>query len=1188
MPLMYAGADNTQSTSESRRTKRLSKPLTNTSQLNLLISTRQQTESAADQDMAISRSSPTIASPGEGRQDVREKMRAHLFGRDPVVSQESWHDEDDESKSSFLEAARSVKDRLSRRGTLISQLSSARASTTHLSQRGSRMSLQVDGLPPDAEDSNCVIEEIKEKAMHDHFAAVHYITPPADESLHADAVTSPIRRRSLFTPGLATRVPSDILRKPPGLEQRPDPADHDYFYNPTLSNSSPLSRLASLDLADEGRLSPAPRASTPCDLHYSHLGGLKYNSLRITNGTDSPASRAGSPDRLQTSYSPALNGSEDFYTASEGRSSDDEDASPVIKEIHRQSGEFVDLADNHARADSLIGQIGRIQSPGQDSSRKVDRSRGPMRSGRDKEIGHVLNRKLSRHSSSDEPSPRAIASQAKSDQASRIAQEYMLELSGSPFTSPVHASEESSIFQATSKANEIEDELFENEGSIRLSILSVGTGKRKSTVADSETSRALSESPANAFQTSDRDVVSLSGWDTVNHLVSSRVSHKDLNRAEVPATKPGPHMSLTDSGYSSNSSVESFKKEQVNRYNFAGPLPSALKQPTSARSPSGPRDMPSKAGTVGIPFDGTNAVTVLGNSLPVRPSIYVVANPTDAGPVPRLEGNASSRTTASLGSTISTETKKRRLTKTRPSSQPPAAELIVVQGIHELHKSNIPSVPLEIAEKHAKRLQDFPLLEKTFPSLHSSRSFDSVSSAEPTFLPVRFPSPTHASEDESSRIGSVKKTILERQKSHISRSLSFKYFKSAKESKSESGANHDQSSSQNDWATAIADFGTVTESLGGSPYDIARTVPAIKSWKTDNSTIAHPHHMSTATPRGKITKGMDEQSASRHGRARSQKRSQSLYQPRTPSFNDRGGIPGKTVTPQSGPDSIPPVPTRSVSTSRGMPVDRSNTLKKPARPKSAIVNPVSAPHPARPQQLETEVEHRSEEPRKRNPQIQFDELSEFWDRRTLREFSRDHQEPSVEEGYLRDHPKPSDSSTRDDWKAHREAWAQRRKSAVEGLARKALPNEDLKPVGTPEPRPDPERKSESEPRQVRARPLSTQPVDPTVSKGLVRSFHLPLGSSRGQQVSPAKPAQTSGSLKVPEGNFVGNQRSLSDRVSGRYDGGYSFGYEPGHGIGGSAGTRNVKSGASRKSVHTSLDYGIDLSDIPVFVARMPY
>jgi len=59
-------------------------------------------------------------------------------------------------------------------------------------------------------------------------------------------------------------------------------------------------------------------------------------------------------------------------------------------------------------------------------------------------------------------------------------------------------------------------------------------------------------------------------------------------------------------------------------------------------------------------------------------------------------------------------------------------------------------------------------------------------------------------------------------------------------------------------------------------------------------------------------------------------------------------------------------------------------------------------------------------------------------------------------------------------------------------------------------------------------------------------------------------------------------------VLDRFSGGLGYGYEPGAGLGGSAGTRNVGklAGGGRKSVDVSMQYGVDFSDVPVFLQRV--
>ena len=99
---------------------------------------------------------------------------------------------------------------------------------------------------------------------------------------------SAFRRLSLRAPGIATRVSEKLA---PPKRSVTNPLQDDEFHMYTNDQFTP-EELLSLD--DDTRPSSAPRpslcrASTPTDLEYSYLGGLKLGSLRVVNGCASPA-----------------------------------------------------------------------------------------------------------------------------------------------------------------------------------------------------------------------------------------------------------------------------------------------------------------------------------------------------------------------------------------------------------------------------------------------------------------------------------------------------------------------------------------------------------------------------------------------------------------------------------------------------------------------------------------------------------------------------------------------------------------------------------------------------------------------------------------------------------------------------------------------------------------------------------
>ncbi|KAI4217727.1 MAG: hypothetical protein LQ351_000323 [Letrouitia transgressa] len=171
--------------------------------------------------------------------------------------------------------ARDVKRRFSRMNS-----STQHQGNAYSSAASSAQPLPIRTFASQIVDENDLVkEQIQAKVWTDSLAALNHKAPPVDEDKHPDSVKTPIRRRSLYTPGIATRVPEDILRKPPTSHSELSQADRDYYYNPSLPQTSPLAALAQLQAEHNGR-------STPSDL--THLGGLKLGTLRVTNGTASP------------------------------------------------------------------------------------------------------------------------------------------------------------------------------------------------------------------------------------------------------------------------------------------------------------------------------------------------------------------------------------------------------------------------------------------------------------------------------------------------------------------------------------------------------------------------------------------------------------------------------------------------------------------------------------------------------------------------------------------------------------------------------------------------------------------------------------------------------------------------------------------------------------------------------------
>ena len=277
--------------------RRLSKPRTIKSSSNLLSdqpTTPSSPYNSADQDY-FARDAVVVNSQGErrSRSKSRSRIRAYLYGSSHDTIQPSSDDE--EAQTGIASAVPDVRKRLSRTGSSITPLQSAKSSAICLSNS------------TDSEESAMIADQIKQRAYYDSLAAQNHVSTPVDEDRHVDSVTAPLRRKSLYTPGIATRNASDILRKPP----KPS-TYHDYYYDRSQPENSPLSYLAALSIGESGR-------STPSNLHYPQLGSIQLGTLRVTNEIFSPFPGDHHPQDL--AYRSPISDSkthDEYYTASEG------------------------------------------------------------------------------------------------------------------------------------------------------------------------------------------------------------------------------------------------------------------------------------------------------------------------------------------------------------------------------------------------------------------------------------------------------------------------------------------------------------------------------------------------------------------------------------------------------------------------------------------------------------------------------------------------------------------------------------------------------------------------------------------------------------------------------------------------------------------------------------------------------
>ena len=1019
-------------------------------------------------------------------------------------SQESLQEvveEDNENKKGFADTARGVRDRLARTGTTMSRRASLRLSITPQNSSNSRLSLvQESGSVQDLEDSERIADQIKEKAFHDSLAAINHVSSPVDEDMHVDAIASPIRRRSLYTPGLATRVPNDILRKPPQPEERVESEiDRDYYYNPKKPESSPLSKLAALERVEHGRSSPIPRASTPADRDYGHLGGLRLGTLRITNGDSSPVPRIRSPVGAGKDSSPDL---EDYFNTVDGIHSDEE-------------GEELGTTE-------LISRAGRLPWVVADSE-KARRIGSPLR----RQLQPVLSPEQanSTDNSLKQPRPQSMKAFSTPDYSLKVAEDYMSELPESPYSTSGNLLAHAKPFAPTSKANEFDDKLFDDDNELSLS-------SRKQSIPTAYDNDQYQNCDRLATPASSPSQVDINGCPTYSEAAPERPGLLPLPKNPELLNS---NLAKADSGYSSTTSSKSSKRRTFSSPGGNAPLRSAMRSSLKVPiSPGGPRETPQ------------NDLNMLPPSRPPPPIPSVSAVP--SFPLGN-ENSSSSIQRSSLpvptvvltpSTTSGTLCEPRKLKKLRPLSLPQPVNAIVVQSHREIDQSNIPPVCPNVASRHEERLRYFPSLEHTFPSSQHTGLRESHSSPDLVFVPIRFPSPAH---DEGEDYFSLP----------VYNTANTPSISNKKTSKPEYrlSLNHQLGD------FSIADFGDVTESLGGSTYDVARSTlnPISQAYTTMNTNTTHPHHETSLTPRRRG--GMDEEQAAMFARMRSQERNQSFTATEIATISPNLHTdPDESIQQPARrsmdyptrPPPPPPVPSKDLPSPRTTFNDRGGVPGKMPKSRSAALPPLPLVSPRaqfkQPEEVFRSVSTHSSADADAQPSPQMHTCSRCGNTELI-------------------NPSPN-------WDAQRQAWSDRRKSANEGLQNT--------------------KSSESETQNRVSAPASQSPLNKATAAAAQWSSGQTLQVPQEQAnyhpppTPPHSPRNSNNSSTASlKDNFTSSEGNVQ-RHSGRFEGGLAFGYEPGYGLGGSAGTRGMKTDASRKSVEVSRGYGIDLSDVPIFVA----
>ena len=1142
-------------------------------------------------------------------QDARSKLRAYLHA--PKKWNADSSDEDEEGQRGLPKLAKGVKNRLSRVGTASSssQLSSPAASTSHLSS---------DSNPHlDLTDSARMIEEIKEKAYMDSIAAQNHIPSPIDEDMHVDSIPSPIRRKSLYTPGIATRTPNDILRKPPPLQILQSPADRDYYFNPNMPTSSPLARLAALEIGKSGR-------STP-NLDYSPLGGLRLGTLRVTNGPPSPKSQeVGSHPPTTTTPDSVDN----------GRGLEDHVKERGYEEGHVAADDSDSTGQENSHASLSNSPVEdeptSSSTPGHRQLQVTDSSISEYRSGSPLKNEQVIDDKDSEKTSGRSAHfkwlnrRQSLPSGFFSTSASALALDYTQLLPEPPFQRAQTANDARFESRRDSSTDEIDDASFEDEGLVMSKSYRSALEMWRSSVHDADKRKPYNETTEDAYRKLNANSVCQQG------KVSRPVSPFARTKAAVDSRSVCTHPSTIKSNQKADSGYSSSESLALSNIALADEV-------ATAESRSGAPECESKgsfrhSGPPRLSRSLSQKVTTSNVARPTdKQNLSCMPAPADVPPASPtvsstlIEGSPSNAGCASHTLVISSPrsmSKTRKLGQSKQLSRQLSVNSIVVQGVHQLSQLHIPAVPKDVALKHAERLHEFPTLKHALLSSQHVESDDGLQRENPESVPIRFPSPAHSLE----RADSICKADLDWPSS---RSTKSKKVKTAPKSSPFSSSKAARRSSQNEGATVITDFGTVTECLGGNPYDIASST-ASYSWK--RASISHPHQISTALPRAKSMIGLTTESAAQLAKLQGRYSTPCFSKPSissSRSFDSLEKIQGIPVRPHGKSVDVPPVPAlpkgysgREIKHNIFQPfkssrqeLSNSQATIKSMEPKSVVLEAAAIPTIAADDsaKLKSPVTPRALEPRRKRfndrggipgklarPRSTFEKAPpvpvlpsknelqhiEAQISRSTPNQPRTVTAPIETQKPAEQEIKAAEKSTAklldsvDSWKPHREAWSQRRKSAGDALLLRSR-TESLHTSTALDGHADSSDQSDPTPVSQPSSNISIHAAMPTA-----KQRRPPLRQISQSQSSP--PIETDSTTSSPSIRQVTKSSTFTSVAfgtpAGRFAGGFHYGYEPGLGLGGSAGTRIANSGASRKSIHDSRGYGLDLSDVPVFVA----
>jgi hypothetical protein len=723
------------------------------------------------------------------------------------------------------------------------------------------------------------------------------------------ATKAVIRRRSFAQPGVATRhaKPEMTIKR----KSVPAPAARPQVWKKEMMGASPLARLSSLDDLQPPPVIQEHRSNTPSDLEYSQLGNLKHGSLMVINGPPSPVPSVAAPGSICRKGSDDRD--EDFFTASESGSVDDSPASRRSRDnLWGASHEGTEAA-RQARTRARGGNDGFAVRQRDGSPLKQELHIEPQETRRETDAESVYSRHLRPAQSAVSLLSQEVRSSLEDQKAGAerrgdrnraidpnqsavsLASEYMSEMPTSPYKrSPVQQGRTS-----VSPLDEGFDELTPSDIRKQMIELPPSIGRDPAPISPRKPLRS---------------------HPTLEMIPKSKTA---TSRRSIGVK--------TDSGYSSSASasiVGSMSPLEMHQPNLST-VESLADNPPQQRfyASKAAVDIAIRIGHIhpqrSSPDTEVGADSVIIESIEKDPSKEEKVKRSKSWrksvrkSLPRLLSSettvtASSRAT-SEGASSTNERKPNKLQKRRPLSQPP----INMADRHILDKT-IPRIPSKVFSRYSGRLSASPgmqHLEETY--LHAIDVRDdsmSPTASKPSLPSCFFPDAEEAPAPPAHRLSFARRNFRRSRTQIDEHEILF---------------------------TGIADFGTVSESLGTSPYDAAISAPR----RPYSGSATQPHHLSTRASRAGPREGWDAETASKFAQMRSRVRAaqRNAWQEQKP---ERRSMPPRPVSHHEDMRAYPPSSESTVPRPQSM---HAHSMPFPAsRPEQMPVQnhlPISPPTP---------------------------------------------------------------------------------------------------------------------------------------------------------------------------------------------------------------------------------------------------